>query len=74
MSIGGYLPHPLSALPDVLPAFHAFHVHTVLADVWRFMKDNVPSPVAFTAANSGDVPTREFENLKVKIINLCTEK
>ena len=49
MSVGQYLPHPLDSVSDVLGQLHAFHVHCVLVDVWNYMRDNVPSPVAFSA-------------------------
>ena len=32
MSVGQFLPHPLNALPDVLPSLHAFHVHCLLQE------------------------------------------
>lgn len=63
MSIGQYLPHPLNALSDAIHEFHAFHLHCILLDVWNFMKDNVPSPVAF-ASNSEGLLNREFETYK----------
>ena len=53
MSVGQFLPHPLSSLSDVVGNFHAFHVHCVLLDLWNFMKDNVPSPVAFVSPTGG---------------------
>ncbi len=62
MSVGQFLPHPLSTLSDVIGNFHAFHVHCVLVDVWNFMKDNVPSPVAFVSKGASDGPLcRDFE-------------
>ena len=63
MSVGQFLPHPLNSVTDVLHAFHSFHVHCVLVDVWNFMKDNVPSPVAF-ASNAEGALNREFEPYK----------
>ena len=53
MSVGQYLPHPLDSVSDVLGQLHAFHVHCVLVDVWNYMRDNVPSPVAFSATAAG---------------------
>ncbi len=47
--MGQFLPHPLNALSDVIGRFHPFHVHCVLVDLWNFMKDHVPSPVAFVS-------------------------
>jgi len=47
LSVCQFLPHPLNALPDVLPKLHPFHVHCVLQDVWAFLRDHVPSPVEF---------------------------
>lgn len=63
MSVGQFLPHPLNSVSDVIHVFHAFHVHCVLVDIWNFMRDNVPSPVAF-ASNSEGVLFREFEPYK----------
>ena len=48
-----YLPHPLDSVSDVLGQLHAFHVHCVLVDIWNYMRDNVPSPVAFSATAAG---------------------
>ena len=53
MSVGQSLPHPLDSVSDVLGHLHAFHVHCVLVDVWNYMRDNVPSPVAFSATAAG---------------------
>ena len=63
MSVGQFLPHPLNAVSDVIQEFHAFHLHCVLVDIWNFMKENVPSPVAFASNNEG-LLTREFEPYK----------
>ena len=63
MSLGQFLPHPLNAVPNVLGIFHAFHVYCVLVDIWNFMRDNVPSPVAF-ASNRDEVLVREFDDYK----------
>ena len=63
MSLGQFLPHPLNSVPNVLSIFHAFHVHCVLQDIWNFMRDNVPSPVAF-ASNRDEVLVREFDDYK----------
>ena len=53
MSVGQYLPHPLDSVSDVLGQLHAFHVHCVLVDIWNYMRDNVPSPVAYSATAAG---------------------
>ena len=63
MSVGQFLPHPMNAVSDVIGHFHAFHLHCVLVDIWNYMKDNVPSPVAF-ASNSEGALTRDFEPYK----------
>ena len=41
------------SVSDVLGQLHAFHVHCVLVDIWNYMRDNVPSPVAFSATAAG---------------------
>lgn len=66
MSVGQFLPHPLDSVSDVLGNFHAFHVHCVLVDIWNYMRDNVPSPVAYSssAAATGYKMFREFDNYK----------
>ncbi len=63
MSVGQFLPHPLDSVSDVLGHFHAFHAHCVLVDIWNYMRDNVPTPVAFAAASgSGYKMFREFDH------------
>ena len=51
--IGQFLPHPLDSVSDVIPHFHPFQVHCVLVDVWNYVKDNIPSPLAFVSNNKG---------------------
>ncbi len=53
MSVGQFLPHPLSSLPDVVGRLHAFHLNCVLVDVWNFMKEHVPTPAAFGPKSGG---------------------
>jgi hypothetical protein len=60
MSVGQFLPYPLNSVSDVIGEFHSFHVYCILIDIWNYMKDNVPSPVAF-ATNSDGILNRDFE-------------
>lgn len=60
MSVGQFLPPPLDAASEILHVVHPFHVHCVLVDIWNYVRDNVPSPVAFVANENGTM-YREFE-------------
>ena len=53
MSIGQFLPHPLDSVSDVIQHFHPFQVHCILVDLWNYVKDNIPSPLAFVSNGKG---------------------
>ena len=59
MSVGQFLPPPLNSVADVLDFFHPYQVHCILVDVWNYVRDNVPSPVAFVTNGKGNA-TRKF--------------
>ena len=59
MSVGQYLPPPLDSVSDVIHYFHPYQVHCILVDVWNYVRDNVPSPVAFLSNGKGNL-TRKF--------------
>uniref|UniRef100_A0A0K2TWU2 Oocyte maintenance defects [Nasonia vitripennis] n=1 Tax=Lepeophtheirus salmonis TaxID=72036 RepID=A0A0K2TWU2_LEPSM len=59
MAVGQFLPHPLRSVGDIMDILSPFHVHCILIDIWMFMRENVPSPTAFTTTPSGGL-YREF--------------
>ena len=59
MSLGQYLPPPLDSVSDVIYLFHPYQVHCILVDIWNYVRDNVPSPVAFVTNGKG-CATRKF--------------
>ena len=59
MSVEQFLPPPLNSVADVLDFFHPYQVHCILVDVWNYVRDNVPSPVAFVTNGKGNA-TRKF--------------
>ena len=63
MSIGQFLPYPLNRVQDVIGKFHSFHVHCILVDIWNFMRENVPSPLSYSAEDGN----REFDPGKTKL-------
>ncbi|XP_013776240.1 integrator complex subunit 5-like [Limulus polyphemus] len=52
LSLGQLLPPPLAYVGDILPHLPPFELSCVLADIWQYMHDNVPSPALFTGRDS----------------------
>jgi len=63
MSIGQFIPPPLDSISEVMHVMHPFHLYCILVDVWNYMRDNVPTPVAFSS-NAEGVLKRDFEPYK----------
>ena len=59
MSVGQYLPPPLDSVAEVIEIFHPYQVHCILVDIWNYLRDNVPSPMAFVTNGKG-CATRKF--------------
>lgn len=60
MAIGQLLPPPLSLISEIFPKISPYEAHILLGDVWKYMKDNVPSPVAFVTSDPQSYPWRDF--------------
>jgi len=63
MSIGQFIPPPLDSITEVMHVMHSFHLYCILVDVWNYMRDNVPTPIAFSSNAEGALK-RDFEPYK----------
>merc|ERR1719242_414091 len=63
MSVGQFIPPPLDSISEVINVMHPFHLYCILVDVWNYLRDNVPSPVAFSSSADGAL-IRDFEPYK----------
>lgn len=60
MAIGQLLPPPLSHMGEIFPHISPYEAYMLLVDVWKYMKENVPSPIEFASIDAQSYPWRNF--------------
>lgn len=64
MAISQLLPPPLSYTSELFPQLTPFEVCVIFYDIWRYMRENIPSPAAF--AEVKNTYHRQFQPETIK--------